>query len=274
MNASDLTIVFIGFDGYSDLWDDCIGLFKVFWQDCPYRTLFVNNEKEVKWDGIEVVHAGREAEWSLKVSTAISLATTPYICLLLEDFFIGKTIDTKYISEALKIIEEDDIRYYKLANLSRAVKNKDPQYKRIDYLHVIPESDEYGVSLQAAIWNKQYLKELIGEENYNAWVFEFDRTKESIEESDLPKTGCIFDDRNILNLKHGVVQSKFIPGTIKYFKRIKRPLHVSREVLSPFRYWMIQFVSFCKYSLPKPLRKPIKRLLEKMGVRFVSTKRG
>lgn len=269
----EMTILFIGFDGYSDMWDDCVRLFKKFWPDCPYRTIFINNEKEVSWDGVEVLHAGKDAEWSRKVQLGLRSTETPYVCLLLEDFLIGEKIDTKNIDKTVKFIIKENIRYFKLTNMSRAVKNRDPNYKNIKYLHIIPESDEYGVSLQAAIWDKKFLEEKVGNDNYNAWTFEFDRVLEAEGKPDTANPGCIFDDRNILNLKHGVVQSKYIPGTVRYFKMIGEPLNIEREILTYFQYYRIQFVSLCKYLMPKSLRKPIKSILEKCGMKFVSTTR-
>jgi len=105
----DMTMVFIGFDGYSDMWDDCINLFKKFWPDCPYKTIFVNNEKDVFWDKIEVLHAGKNAEWSKKVQLAISKIETPYVCLLLEDFLVGKTIETDTIRKTLNFIKKENL---------------------------------------------------------------------------------------------------------------------------------------------------------------------
>ncbi len=269
----DMTIVFIGFDGYSDLWEDCIGLYKRFWPDCPYRTLFVNNEKDASFDGIEVLHAGADAEWSRKVQLAIDESETPYICLLIEDFLLGDEVNTNTVLATVDFIKNEGIRYFKLVNMNRAVKNHDPIYNGKNYLHVIPESDEYGVSLQAAIWEKGYLAELVGTGNYNAWTFEFDRVRDVAGKPDTPKTGCVFDDRNILNLKHGVIQSKYLPGTIKYFKKKGIELNIQREVMTYLHYYRIRLGSKINYTLPRPLRKKVKRILEKCGMKFVSTVR-
>ncbi len=268
-----MTVVFIGFDGYSDMWDDCFSLYNMFWPDCPFETIFVNNEKEVKYNNIIVYHAGKDAEWSRKVQVAIDKTTTPYICLLLEDFFVGKKIDTELINETIQYISNENIRYYKLANMSRAVKNRDPAYKGRKYLHIIPESDEYGVSLQAAIWKKEYLSDLLGTENYNAWIFEFNRVKEAEGKTNKPNSGCVFDDRNILNLQHGVIQSKYLPGTIKYFKKQGIDLNVNREVMSWPHYYKLRLISKGKYLVPKSMRNSVKRMLEKKGMKFVSTVR-
>lgn len=268
-----MTIAFIGFDGYSDMWDDCMGLFRRFWKDCPYKVIFVNNEKEVTYEGVEVLHAGKDAEWSKKVQVAIDATKTPYLCLLLEDFLVGKKIETADIADTLQFIEQNNIRYYKLVNMSRPVKNRDPLYKGMPYLHEIPQSDEYGVSLQAAIWKTQYLKAQVGTENYNAWKFEFDRVHEAQGRPNVPNEGCVFDERNIFNLQHGVIQSQYLPDTIKYFKNIGIDLNVQRPIMPYRKYYMLQFQSKVKDALPKPVSKMLKRLLEKMGYKFVSTVR-
>lgn len=269
----DMTIVFIGFDGYSDMWDDCMNLFNMFWKDCPYKVLFVNNSKDVKYENIEVVHAGDNAEWSRKVQLAVEKADTPYICLLLEDFFVGEPIDSEVVEDTLRLIKEDDIRFFKIVNNNRPLKNRDANYKGIKYLHVVPENDEYGVSLQAAIWKKEYLKEVLGTENYNAWKFEFDRVKEAEGKTSQPNKGVLVDDRNILKIKHGVMQGKHLPFTVKYFKKKGLDLNIQREIMSYpqyFRYWI---VSAGKEILPKSWRVGVKRVLEKCGMKFVSTTR-
>lgn len=268
-----MTIAFIGFDGYSDMWDDCIKLFQRFWRDCPYKVFFINNEKDVVWDGVEVLHAGKDAEWSRKVQMVIENCHTPYLCLLLEDFLVGYTIDTGKVERTVKFIENEKIRYFKLVNMSRAVKNRDPIYKGYRFLHIIPKSDEYGVSLQAAIWDKEYLAELLGKENYNAWVFEFNRVKAAEGKPNEPNPGCVFDDRNILNLQHGVVQSKYLPGTIRYFRKLGIELNVEREVMGYFQYYKMMLISKGKYMIPKKARGYVKKILEKTGMEFVSTVR-
>ena len=270
---SRMTIVFIGFDGYSDMWDDCMHLFKRFWPDCPYKVLFVNNEKDVVFDGVEVLHAGKNAEWSLKVRTAIEATESPYVCLLLEDFLVGSKINTETVKETLELIVKEKIRYYKLVNMNRAVKNTDPLYKGRKGIHVIPENDEYGVSLQAAIWDKKYLSELLGTGNYNAWTFEFNRVHEAEGLGNEAKCGCVFDERNILNLQHGVMQSKYLPGTIRYFKKRGIELNIQRPVMTYPHYYRIRLQSKIKYPLPYWVRSKVKGVMERMGYKFVSTVR-
>lgn len=268
-----MTIAFIGFDGYSDMWDDCMGLFHRFWPDCPYPVMFVNNTKDISYEGVKVLHAGNDAEWSRKVQLACNKATTPYVCLMLEDFLLGDKVNTAEVKNTMQLIVNEKLRYFKLINMSRAVKNRDPVFKEYSFLHIIPESDEYGVSLQAAIWDKQYLQQLLGDKNYNAWIFEFDRVRDAEGKPNVQKPGCVFDERNILHLQHGVIQSKYLPGTIRYFKKRGITLNIERPVMSYAHYYKLRFQSKVKYCIPKPMRATVKHVLEKFGMKFVSTVR-
>lgn len=266
-----MTIVFIAYDGYNDLWEDCINLFRKFWPDCPYQVMFVNNEKEVQYTDIKVIHTCKNAEWSCKAQIACENIDTPYICLLLEDFFFGAPIDTEQIKDSVSLIHKEKLRYYKLVNMNRAVKNHDSQYHNYNFLHIIPESDEYGVSLQAAIWKKEYLQQLLGTENYNAWIFEFDRVRDAQGKPNTATPGCVFDNRNILHLQHGVIQGKYLPGTIRYFNNLGIHLNVERPIMSFSHYYKLRLQSKAKYCIPKGMRGAVKHFMEKMGFKFVST---
>ena len=268
----DLTVVFVGFDGYSDMWDDCFNLYNEFWPDCPYKTIFVNNEKKVEYNNIEVLNAGKDAEWSKKVQTALKEVRTNYVCLLIEDFFLGKKVNSLLIKEVLNIIKLENIKYYKITNMNRVFKNRDKKYKNYKHLHQIRNNDEYGISLQGAIWEKKYLQELVGKENYNAWEFEFNRVKETNLNSKGFRLGCVYDDRNILNIKHGVIQSKYLPDTVKYFKKINKPLKVNREILSQKSYFKLKMTMFFKAIIPIRFRGKAKNIGRKIGFKFVSDK--
>ena len=266
-----LTIAFVTCDEYSDLWNNCLGLFQRFWSTCPYEVLFINNTQEVSWPGVKVLHAGDESQWSRRVQLALENCKTPYLCLLLEDFFIGAPINNIAVENALNIIKKYNLVYYKITNFSRAIKNRDPLFEKYSFLHTIFQDDDYGISVQPAIWEVNYFKKLLGPNNYNAWRFEFDRVNEASHKSHIPAVGCVFDEQNILHIKHALIQGKYVPMTVKYFQKLDIPLTIERPIMSWSSYYCTRFISKGKYLLPKPLRLPIKRFLEKCGMKFVST---
>ena len=149
-NSSDMAIVVVSYDGYSDLWDDYFALLNKYWTNRPYPVFLANNIKQPYYKTVSVINGGIHAQWSTRTRIAVEQIEEPYICLLLEDFFTGSNVDNTLINEALKLIKKDELKYYKLNSFSTI---NTANYKGISYLCTIPEDLDYGVSLQPAIWN-------------------------------------------------------------------------------------------------------------------------
>lgn len=269
-NMEKMAILTVGFDGYSDLWDDFFYLLNKYWKDKSYSTYLVNNTLKKNYEGVKVINCGLKAEWSKKLQKALSEIDEEYVCLLLEDFFIGDFIDSEEIKKILNFIEKEQIIYYKLTNFSEV---NTSNYKNINYLHALPKELKYGVSLQAAIWKKDFLNKLIGNQNYNAWKFEADRLDENDNITEDERSRCIFDNRNILNIQHGVVQGHYLPEVIKYFNNQNYSLNLAkRDILSGRKLIKYRLKKMIYNYTPDKYRKNIKKIGEKLGVEFVSTK--
>ena len=204
----DLSILIIGFDGYKDVWDRDIYLMNKFWPDRP-KTYLVNSELVPIYDGIEIINAGPNSEWSRKVQVALDRVDTPYVLLLLEDFFITDYVDNKMLESIIQMIEDDGILFYQLlVQLINQKWEKGKTYKRDKNIKIIPSNKKYGINLQAAIWDKEFLKKTIGIGNYNAWKFEINQLGR--EDFNIEKIEYLIDVRNVLNILHTVVQSKYL----------------------------------------------------------------
>lgn len=265
---SDLAILVVSYDGYSDLWDDFFNLLNKYWADRDYPVYLANNVKRPRYHNVSVINSRKESQWSTRTRIAIGKIKEPYICLLHEDYFIGNRVDNEKVSEALGLMKRDGVKYYKLNNFSK-VKTK--HYKNIDYLQTIPENLEYGIGLQAAIWDRKYLLDLVGEGDYSAWKFEVDRIRESEMGKNKPLRGCIFDSRNILNICHGVVKGKYLPSAIKYFEKQNYYLNTSHRVIMTNKQYLIcRTKRFGKTALPNKCRKLVKKILNALGMKFIS----
>jgi hypothetical protein len=266
----DMAIVVVSYDGYSDLWDDFFYLLNKFWQDRPFPVYLVNNSKKPKYPNITVINCGEEAQWSTRSRIAIEQLQEKYICLLLEDYFIGSKIDTKLVIESLELMKRESLHYYKLNNFSK-VKTK--LYKNTNHLQIISQNLKYGISLQAAIWERDYLLECIGSGDYNAWRFELDRINESLNTLNEPIEGCVYDNRNILNIYHGVAKGKFLPPAVKYFKKQNYYLNIAqRDIMSSSEYMSFWLKGIGNSILPEFSKKYFKKVMTKFGMKFLSNK--
>lgn len=217
MNNKNLTILVVSTDSYSDLWDNFFHCFHKYWSDCPYDVRLVNNLKNINISGVDIYHNSFDAQWSERTRSALMQIETRYICFMLEDFFISSKVDNKQIEEAIKIMEKAQIKYYKLLSLTDFISKP---YKSSTYLQEITESYPYGISLMPAIWEKNLFLEKIGKDNYNPWRFEADRLREEKCSNNSSNVIGVFDNRNILNITHMVVQGKYLPPSIKKLQKL------------------------------------------------------
>lgn len=263
----DVSICIIGYDGYKEVWDLFFEFLNENWANRPKTYLFTN-ELNTKYHNVETIPCGKEAEWSTKVLKALEVVESKYICLLLEDFFMIENIDNKIFINTIDFMKLNQIVYYKLQNQSYFKSKKLEGY---DYLQYIPKNLKYGISLQPAIWDKRFLKSRVGSGNYNAWTFELNQNLNiSSFEDDFYKD-CVYDNRNILNILHGIVQSSFLRDAAKIIKNKGKNIELeSIKIMKYDVYIKYKLKRFFSNLLPKSLNSVGKRIGRLMGIDFVS----
>lgn len=265
----DVSILIIGFDGYKDVWDHCISLLNQYWKERP-KTYLATSELAPDYENVEIIPAGPNSEWSRKVQAALKKIDTPYVILLLEDFFISDYVNNDLIKNAIELVEKDGIKFYQLlVQLIKQSWEKGTPYKGNKHIHIIPRDKKYGINLQAAIWKTDFLREKVGTENYNAWLFEIKQLE--TENYNVDKIEYLIDDRNILNITHAVVQSKYLRGAVKHMNKLGHYIDLrERPLLSRSEDFKYNFKLFMYSVTPKCLVKPAKAIGKLMKVDFVT----
>lgn len=234
-----LAIVGVFFDGYIDLWRDFFGLMKNNWPDCPYDLYVIDNEIQLSDSDtfgldVKVLNAGTNAEYSKKIQMAVECIDAEYLLLLLEDFFIVSPVNTQRIIDIMKLIENEKLDYYSMP-MPEFVDNKEKESFKDYSLRKISKSREYIFSCQPSIWNKEFLKLCIGKENYNAWIFEGIYAKSECVRNEMFLKYSVLDYSNPLNIRHGAIQGKLVPNTVKLISKCGYIITTSREIL-PYKY--------------------------------------
>lgn len=268
---NNLAVLIIGYDGYKDVWNHFVYFINKYWAERP-KTYFATSELEPEYENIEIVKAGVGSEWSKKAFTALNKIDTKYVLLLLEDFFIMDYVDNEKISEILKFIEVNQVKFYQLT--TQYISNYFIEGKTLKdnkYIHIIPKNKKYGINLQAAIWNTDFLKQIIGQGNYNAWTFESNNAY--IKDYDENKLEYLIDERNILHILHAIKQSKYFPHVFNLCKKIDHTIDISeRQVLNGMDYFKYQLKHILYSLLPKRLFRPFKRFAKHLNFSFVTDK--
>ncbi len=267
----DVAIVLTIYDGYEDMWDDCIRLLKKNWVDHPPIYVFTN-EVEREWEDVFCMPVGKDAEWSLKVQKALEIVREKYFVMLLEDFYIGAHVSTRNFEELLSFVKSNQIDYCKLCENNEVIHRKKKAYKKGFPYEVIYEDQCYGISLQASLWRRDFLAKLVGSDNYNAWVFELRQVEKAKKGNHAVWPNAICDARNILNIKHGALQGKMLPPTVAYFQEKGDPLETNRAVMDKKDYRNYYIKQLGQDVAPKWAVGFIKNIARRFGYTFVSDK--
>lgn len=260
-----ISLLIIGFDPYKDVWDHYFDLLNKYWSDRP-QTYLATNVLTPNYQNVIAIPAGEDAEWSKKVNVALAEIKTPYVILLLEDFFTTEPVENVALEELLDCIIKNQIKYCKLLNQSKI---KGDVFDNKKYLRVIGSSEEYGISLQPAIWEKDFLLTMVGTENYNAWIFELNQVKHKKQNSN--GIDCIADKRNILKITHAVVQSKYLRKAVRVFAKQNYPLNIEKRPMMSFKE-NFKYRLKCAVAeiMPKKLRPFFKKIGKLIRIDYVS----
>lgn len=231
-----MSILVLSCDEYSDLWDDFFSFLERYWPDCPYPTYLVNDTLPYKREGVTVLNAGKGVRWSTRVRKAVERIVTPYICPILDDHFIIRTVNTGHIANLLNFVEKNNVSYLAFERKSFILPEKDWKFLAPN-LVIIPKDLKYGINTSAAIWNKYDYLRLIGKEDYSPWQFEVNMCNLAKSQVGLPGI-LLFDAGVSLNIceKEVVRQGVFLPNAVKYVKKVTG-VSINTSQRGTMSYW-------------------------------------
>ena len=158
---NDCTVLVTSCDAYRDVEAPFLKLFRKYWPDCPFELVLLtetprNGEAEsVPLPFDRTLFTGKGKTWSQMLVEALDQIETPYVLMLMNDYFLVSPVDTAQILRRLDEAKEKGALNYRLCpDPPRAVKNT-----------------AYSVSCKAGIWNRQFLRALAAKTK-SAWEFE------------------------------------------------------------------------------------------------------
>lgn len=165
MKHPDCTVLVVSCDAYADTLPPFIALWHKFWPDCPFETVLLT--ETIPCPGFDrILPVGKCNDWAPRICRAISQINTPYVLLVLNDYYLSRPIDTTRI---LKRLEE--AKRCQALNL-RLVPNPAGRkpWEGSDLLEM-PKNVAYCITCQVGIWNKDFFAKLLSKTR-SAWEFE------------------------------------------------------------------------------------------------------
>jgi len=165
-----MRIIVFSCDRYSWLIPIFSHFYERSWPDNPYKTEFVTETERI--DGMPIFCTGK-IPWTERAIKYLESFEEETFLLLLEDYIIGETIDTNRIKMAENLCKGNIgcVRLNPHDRFSRFLVDSD-----IDGFKEYPLDKPYSVSLQPAIWQKEFFLEFL-QRGENIWQVETEGSK-------------------------------------------------------------------------------------------------
>lgn len=255
-----LTMVISSCEAYSDLWDNHILLLNENWKDRDIKTVIVTDKvHESNYQDIEIFPAGDLLEMPQRLKKYIKTCDTEYILITLDDYYVDKKIDTKKIQRAIDIMETKKLDYFRFWPYPHERKKIDD----IEKAYWIELNGNYKVNLYPAIWRKEFLEDTI-KDSLSAWEYEVSLT--SIAKS--LGANCAYSVNNEFHIVDVIRKGELLHPAKKYLD--SKGLKLDRKLISRKQEIKLDIMYYAKEVVPKPILRVIKKIMVKMGHKFIS----
>jgi hypothetical protein len=201
--------------------------------------------------------------WKQRLIYALQAIESQYVILLLEDYFISKSVSETQLDMALTAFVESNLQYLRLYHK--------PKPRPCSDVFSPINRDPYQVNMQPSIWDKSFLvNSLHATPGETAWDFEIHLSNLGMEGKLSADTCKVFTHQPIV-IKNAILKGKWDPNVLRWTKRmIGKDFSTSREILTIRDQIWLKTRVLGSYLTPRIFRKPIKWLLRKVGFAFTT----
>jgi hypothetical protein len=171
---NDLTIFVNTSDSFEDCWQPFFTLFERFWPNCPHPIVLNTETKDYSFKDLNIVCAkvaigeNRRLTWSECLERALDSIHTPYILYLQEDYFLEGNVRADSLEIMLSELRAGHADVIRLSESNEA----GPWLRAENALiWEIAQNAKYRISLQAALWRKDFLRAQV-RSHENPWQLE------------------------------------------------------------------------------------------------------
>lgn len=166
MTSSRLSIYVSSSDAYTDLLPYFFGQLKKYWPGCSYPLYVGGIAQDQALPGVQILHT-TAADWSTGAIECLERIDTPYILLLLEDYFLTRRVQNAKIEQVVDRMKQMELHAVRLFPYPPP----DIPMPAVPSLGLQAVGRPNRIGTQAAIWRRETLLDLLrpGE---SIWEFE------------------------------------------------------------------------------------------------------
>lgn len=166
-----ISIIYNSCDKYESLWMGFFTLFDKYWKNCQNDIILNTETKNFSYKNLKIRRPNKIEEnssWSKRLMLAIESVSTPYVLLILDDFYLKDYINLKELERCVEKMEKDS----KIKSFTFAWQpGPNIELKGEDFFEKRGRFSSYRVNAQIALWRVSYLKKILRTYE-NPWQFE------------------------------------------------------------------------------------------------------
>lgn len=253
---SDLAILVLSYDGYSDLWENFCKSFFENWPDCEYPVYLQTNTKDFSYPCVKTVKTGERQSWAWAARKAVDQIPEEYVLVLCEDYFLFDKVDNELIKKHVRFVTENGIDCLSLRG-GGAIKGEFKDYREVSY------KQAYCITFGFRIMRKELFRSLC-KDDFSPWDFENINSFEALEKRALPGSFYTVKKDFLPIWGEGVlVKGKWTRRAYKLFKKkgydIDLSVHGLMSVSQNMKYRLKCFIS---HRIPSRLKAKLKKALQ------------
>ena len=257
---NNFSIIISTCDKFSDLWDAHILLLNQNWADRNVETFLVTDKPTDRtFENVTVVAAGEGTEITERLRAVMPLIKTEYVLFTLDDYFLTERISTQAVNEDIQIMEKHQIDYLRLFVMTmKSLRNRKAEELEPDIFLLDNYAGDYIVSLYAGIWRKDFMEKTLTK-TLNALTNMARQLN----------ARCADSRRGEFPILDVIRKGKVLTKARKYFD--ENPIYKGdREDMRAKDEWMLEFRTWLREWLPKPLFNLSKAIMRRRGYKFFS----
>jgi hypothetical protein len=172
----DLSVLILSCNKYSHLLPYFSYFFDKFWEPSNLYKKYITTESIILEHNDYNPILTQDANWTNSLEKALNQIKTPYVFIIVDDFFLVRTFPLKSIENALSSVKIYNLDKYVFHYPHEAFTGKLSETSAGDNVYKVKQDSEYTLTLQPSIWNVEFLKKCL-KEGESPWQFEIDGSK-------------------------------------------------------------------------------------------------
>lgn len=232
MSTSEMTVLVSSCDKYADVLPAFHAAFEKYWPDCEYDIQLVTESPvgDALENFFSTIHAcGQSTPWTVRLQMALQRIKSPYIMLILDDFFLNDLFTNEQAEHYLSIVKKHNAGSLRLTPSPKPQKKINAEYGEY------PKGEAYRVCAQAAIWNRQYLERLLQELGPSElWGFERNGSFLSERYTEI----ALGTYKRELPYTEIICNARWLASGLRFCCQEELPIHKEIRTVEPVWYWL------------------------------------